>query len=104
MQVPVNYVEPSLIDYIVGDILASGKEDHWERMELGELVIMELDTNSINFELTDEEYEMLSEYLDKFIKEHFAEQIQDKLNERLQEQDENFNDYNEIMRDLRSGK
>ena len=87
---------PTLAEYIVNDIITSGNVDCWEKMDLGELIAIALDNGSSDeFHMSDWEYCKFWNLMNDFVKEKLG--IQELLDERLKEIEENHSEYREAL-------
>jgi hypothetical protein len=90
---------PSLVEYLVRNIMDSCDPEHWERLDLGEDVINELDLNVESFELTDEEYHKLALAMDATIKDLFGDKIQEEVERLIKEGREDARELEQALKD-----
>ena len=82
---PVNYKKPNLVEMVVDYIIAVGRIDEWDKVDLGEWLAIEIDEGVKTFRLSDEEYKSLADVLDVWIKKTYGEKIQDAINNHMEE-------------------
>ena len=97
---PINYKKPNLIEFIVDYIMMGGHVDEWDREDLGEWLAIEFDSGAKNLKLTDDEYMSLCNSLDRWIKKNWGEAIQDEINKRMEEAQEDVKERLALMSDL----
>lgn len=82
---PMGYKKPDLVEMLVGYIVAVGRLDDWDKMDLGEWLTIEVDEGVKTFRLTDEEYKALANNLDVWIKKTYGEEIQSAIDKHMEE-------------------
>ena len=90
---------PSLVEYLVRNIMDSYDPEHWEELDLGEDVINELDLNTESFELTDEEYRKLTLAMNATIKDLFGDRIQEEVERLIKEGREDARELEQALKD-----
>ena len=97
---PVNYKKQNLVEMMVGYIIAVGRLDDWDKVDLGEWLTIEIDEGVKTFRLTDEEYKSLSDVLDVWVKKTYGEEIQSAINKHMEEAKEEVKERLALMSDL----
>ena len=97
---PVNYKKQNLVEMMVGYIIAVGRLDDWDKVDLGEWLTIEIDEGVKTFSLTDEEYKSLSDVLDVWVKKTYGEEIQSAINKHMEEAKEEVKERLALMSDL----
>ena len=82
---PMGYRKPNLVEMLVDHIVAVGRLDNWDKMDLGEWLTIEIDEGVKTFRLTDEEYEALASNLNVWIKKTYGEEIQSAIDKHMEE-------------------
>lgn len=97
---PVNYKKPNLVEMVVDYIITVGRIDDWDKVDLGEWLVIEIDEGVKTFRLSDEEYKALADNLDTWIKKTYGEEIQDAINKHMEEAKEEVKERLALMSDL----
>ena len=97
---PVNYKKPNLVEMVVDYIIAVGRIDEWDKVDLGEWLAIEIDEGVKTFRLSDEEYKSLADVLDVWIKKTYGEKIQDAINNHMEEAKEEVKERLALMSDI----
>ena len=97
---PENYKKPSLVEMVVDYIITVGRIDDWDKVDLGEWLVIEIDESVETFRMTDEEYKALVKVLDVWIKKTYGEEIQDAINKHMEEAKEEVKERLALMSDL----
>ena len=97
---PVNYKKQNLVEMMVDYIIAVGRLDDWDKVDLGEWLTIEIDEGVKTFRLTDEEYKSLSDVLDVWVKKTYGEEIQSAINKHMEEAKEEVKERLALMSDL----
>lgn len=97
---PMNYKKQNLVEMLVDYIIAVGRLDDWDKIDLGEWLTIEIDEGVKTFRLTDEEYKALASNLDAWIKKTYGEEIQDAINKHMEEAKEEVKERLALMSDL----
>lgn len=97
---PMNYKKQNLVEMLVDYIIAVGRLDDWDKVDLGEWLTIEIDEGVKTFRLTDEEYKALASNLDVWIKKTYGEEIQDAINKHMEEAKEEVKERLALMSDL----
>ena len=82
---PIGYKKPDLVEMLVDYIIAVGRIDDWDKVDLGEWLTIEIDEGVKTFRLTDEEYRALASNLDVWIKKTYGEEIQSAIDKHMEE-------------------
>ena len=85
MDYPMGYKKPNLVEMLVDYIIAVGRLDDWDKVDLGEWLTIEIDEGVKTFRLTDEEYKALASNLDVWIKKTYGEEILCALDKQMEE-------------------
>lgn len=97
---PMGYKKPNLVEMLVDYIIAVGRIDDWDKMDLGEWLTIEIDEGVKTFRLTDEEYKALASNLDVWIKKTYGEEIQSAIDKHIEEAKEAVKERLALMSDL----
>lgn len=97
---PVNYKKQNLVEMVVDYIIAVGRLDDWDKVDLGEWLTIEIDEGVKTFRLTDEEYKSLADVLDVWVKKTYGEEIQSAINKHMEEAKEEVKERLALMSDL----
>lgn len=97
---PMNYKKPDLVEMMVDYIIAVGRIDEWDKVDLGEWLAIEIDEGVKTFRLSDEEYKSLASALDVWIKKTYGEEIQDAINKHMEEAKEEVKERLALMSDI----
>lgn len=97
---PMNYKKQNLVEMLVDYIIAVGRLDDWDKIDLGEWLTIEIDEGVKTFRLTDEEYKALASNLDAWIKKTYGEEIQDAINNHMEEAKEEVKERLALMSDI----
>lgn len=97
---PMNYKKQNLVEMVVDYIIAVGRIDDWDKVDLGEWLTIEIDEGVKTFRLTDEEYRSLADVLDVWIKRTYGEEIQSAINKHMEEAKEEVKERLALMSDL----
>lgn len=97
---PVNYKKQNLVEMLVDYIVAVGRLDDWDKVDLGEWLAIEIDEGVKTFRLTDEEYKSLADVLDVWVKKTYGEEIQSAINKHMEEAKEEVKERLALMSDL----
>lgn len=97
---PMGYKKPDLVEMLVDYIVAVGRLDDWDKMDLGEWLTIEIDESVKTFRLTDEEYKALASNLDVWIKKTYGEEIQSAIDKHMEEAKEGVKERLALMSDL----
>lgn len=91
-------VLPNLTEYIARSVLESNNIESWERLDLGELLVIALEHGAIEeFDMTNEEYLSIKNALDGWAKN--LDGLQEKIDELKQEYEDDIDDYRESLND-----
>lgn len=85
MDYPMGYKKPDLVEMLVDYIIAVGRLDDWDKVDLGEWLTIEIDEGVKTFRLTDDEYKALASNLDVWIKKTYGEEIQSAIDKHMEE-------------------
>ena len=97
---PMGYKKPDLAEMLVDYIVAVGRLDDWDKMDLGEWLTIEIDEGVKTFRLTDDEYKALASNLDVWIKKTYGEEIQSAIDKHMEEAKEGVKERLALMSDL----
>lgn len=97
---PMNYKKQNLVEMVVDYIIAVGRIDDWDKVDLGEWLTIEIDEGVKTFRLTDEEYKSLADVLDVWVKRTYGEEIQSAINKHMEEAKEEVKERLALMSDL----
>lgn len=97
---PMNYKKQNLVEMLVDYIIAVGRLDDWDKVDLGEWLTIEIDEGVKTFRLTDEEYKALASNLDVWIKKTYGEEIQSAINKHMEEAKKEVEERLALMSDL----
>lgn len=97
---PMGHKKPDLVEMLVDYIVAVGRLDDWDKMDLGEWLTIEIDEGVKTFRLTDEEYKALASNLDVWIKKTYGEEIQSAIDKHMEEAKEGVKERLALMSDL----
>lgn len=97
---PMSYKKPDLVETLVDYIVAVGRLDDWDKMDLGEWLTIEIDEGVKTFRLTDDEYKVLASNLDVWIKKTYGEEIQSAIDKHMEEAKEEVKERLALMSDL----
>lgn len=96
----MGYKKPDLVEMLVDYIVAVGRLDDWDKMDLGEWLTIEIDEGVKTFRLTDGEYKALASNLDVWIKKTYGEEIQSAIDKHMEEAKEGVKERLALMSDL----
>lgn len=96
----MGYKKPDLVEMLVDYIVAVGRLDDWDKMDLGEWLTIEIDEGVKTFRLTDEEYKALASNLDVWIKKTYGEEIQSAIDKHMEEAKDGVKERLALMSDL----
>lgn len=97
---PLGYKKQNLVEMMVDYIIAVGRIDDWDKVDLGEWLAIEIDEGVKTFRLTDEEYKALAKVLDVWVKKTYGEEIQSAINKHMEEAKEEVKERLALMSDL----
>ena len=100
MDYPMGYKKPDLVEMLVDYIVAVGRIDDWDKVDLGEWLTIEIDEGVKTFRLTDEEYKAIASNLDVWIKKTYGEEIQSAIDKHMEETKEGVKERLALMSDL----
>lgn len=97
---PMGCKKPDLVEMLVDYIVAVGRIDDWDKVDLGEWLTIEIDEGVKTFRLTDDEYKALASNLDVWIKKTYGEEIQSAIDKHMEEAKEGVKERLALMSDL----